>query len=94
MFLMGVARADVTRVAVTSPGSTYVDARHATPLTRKTGAEVVYHRGPGGWWGTFLKTTAQPRRWHAHIVFYGRHGRLAAVDVRFAHAGERAVVAR
>lgn len=94
MFLMGVSRADVTRVTVTTLGSTYLDARHTKPLVRKTGAEVVYERGPAGWWGTFLKTTAQPRRWHAHVVFYGKRGRLAAVDVRFARAGERAVVAR
>ena len=94
MFLMGVSRADVTRVTVTTPGSTYLDARHAKPLTRKVGAEVVYQRGPAGWWGTFLKSTAQPRRWHAHVVFYGRRGRLGAVDVRFAHAGEQTVLAR
>jgi hypothetical protein len=72
MFLMGVSRADVTRVTVTTLGSTYLDAQHTTPLVRKTGGEVVYERGPAGWWGTFLKTTAQPRRWHAHVAFYGR----------------------
>ncbi|MDQ2984248.1 MAG: hypothetical protein M3R70_10050 [Actinomycetota bacterium] len=93
MFLIGISRADVTRVTVASPGSTYVDARHAPAVRRPFGPQTVYERAPLSWWGTFVDSTSQPGRWHAHVVFYGAHGQLAALDVRFKHAGERFVLA-
>jgi len=94
MFLMGVSRAEITRVTLTTPGATYVDARGPKPVVRPLGPVAIYERRPLGWWGTFVHTTLQPRRWHARLTFYGVHGELTSADVRFDHAGEKAVVAR
>ena len=94
MFLMGVSRADVTRVTIETPGATYVDARGSRPVVRPVGPVAVYERRPLSWWGTFLQTTLQPRRWHARLTFYGARGELASADVRFDKAGEKAVVVR
>jgi hypothetical protein len=94
MFLMGVSRADVTRVTVATPGATYLDARATTSVARPVGTVTVYERRQASWWGAFVHTTLQPRRWHARVTFYGSRGRLAATDLRFRHAGEQAVAAR
>jgi hypothetical protein len=94
LFLTGISRADVTRVTVTAPGSGYVDERGAKPVVRAFGERTVYERTPPSWWGTFIETTTQPRPWHAHVVFYGVHGRLSSLDVRFRRAGELFAIAR
>ena len=94
MFLMGVSRADVTRVTIETPGATYVDARGPKPVVRPIGPVAVYERRPLSWWGTFVDTTPQARRWHARLIFYGARGELASADVRFDKAGEKAVVVR
>jgi len=94
MFLTGVARADVTRVTVSTPGSTYTDMRSGKPVIRPFGPQTAYVRAHSSWWGTLLMTTSQPGLWDAQIVFYGVHGSIASVDVRFAHAGARLVYVR
>ena len=93
MFLMGIARADVTRVTIETPGATYVDHTGSKPVVRPFGAQTVYTRGPGSWWGTFAYTTSQPRQWLAHVVFYGARGELASTSVRFRRPGEKFVLA-
>jgi hypothetical protein len=92
MFVSGIARADVTRVTVTAPGSSYVDARSGKPVVRPLGPQPAYSSATPGWWGTFEQSTSQPGPWHARVVFYGAHGRLGTADVRFAHPGERLVL--
>jgi hypothetical protein len=89
MFLMGISRADVTRVTVEAPGETYVDHTGSKPVVRPFGAQTVYTRASANWWGTFFQATAQPGPWHAHVVFYGAHGRLASTYVRFRRPGEQ-----
>ena len=91
MFLTGVVRADVMRVTVKAPGSSYADARGAEPVVRELGAQTVYRRGTPSWWGTFVGTTGQPSHWHVHIVFHGANGPVAATDLRFRRGGERMV---
>ena len=77
------------RVAITTPGATYTDARGAQPVVRQLGEQTAYDREHAPWWGTFMTTTAQPGPWHAHIVFYGQAGRLGSVELRFQSPGER-----
>jgi hypothetical protein len=68
LYLLGVARADVKRVALTVPG-----LFHAT----------IYSRGSaiGYWWGAFGGPLEFPRPWHGRLAFYGKNGLLAAVPL-------------
>jgi hypothetical protein len=93
MFLMGISRADVTRVTVEALGQTYVDHTGPKPVVRPFGAQTVYTRASVSWWGTFVQATAQPGPWHARVRFYGAHGRLASTDVRFRRPGDQFVLA-
>jgi hypothetical protein len=92
-FVTGIVRADVTRVTVTAPGSTYVDARGGTPVVRRLGPQTAYTDATPGWWGTFEASTWQPGPWRAQVRFYGARGLLGVADVHFAHPDERIVLA-
>lgn len=89
MFLTGVVRGDVARVAVVTPGATYTDEPGPQATVKQLGPQTAYDRRNPLWWGTLTFTTTQPGPWHAHIVFYGRSGVLGSTDLRFKAPGER-----
>jgi hypothetical protein len=68
LHLLGVARAEVTRVRLDMPG-----LEHATLYTRS--AAVPY------WWGAFGAALELPRRWRGTLTFYGAHGRIASLPL-------------
>ena len=66
--LLGVTRADVTRVTLDLPG-----VEHGTLYTRSAPL--------GNWWGTFAGPLEFPRPWQGALDIYGKHGRLASVPL-------------
>jgi hypothetical protein len=68
LYLLGVARAEVTRVRLDVAG-----LQHGTLYARK--AALPY------WWGAFGAALELPRRWHGMLTFYGAHGRLALLSL-------------
>jgi len=78
-FLLGVVRADVTRLTVSTPGF----------------FQTYYGRGWGAWgtFQASLGTQYPPGRapgrpWRATVTIYGHHGVLARLPLRYARAGE------
>ena len=67
-YVLGVARAEVTRVVLDVPG-----LEHATIYTRNAPLP--------SWWGAFGGALEFPRRWHGTLTFYGKRGRLASVPL-------------
>jgi hypothetical protein len=88
IYIDGVVPAEVTRVTVTTAGSTSTDARSGVPVVKPAGPQDVWRRG---WktWGTFASYVTQPVPWNARVDFYGEHGLLATRELRFSHPGER-----
>jgi hypothetical protein len=74
LFLLGIARGDVTRVTVT---------QHEQ---RGNFTKQVYDRA-GQTWGTFTLTLAGDRPWQATLAFYGERGLIARLPLRFSRPG-------
>jgi hypothetical protein len=67
LYLLGVVRADVTRVTLDLPG-----LMHST----------IYSRSAFGyWWGSFGGPLELPSRWRGRLAFYGQRGLLASAAV-------------
>jgi hypothetical protein len=95
LFLIGMTRADVVRVVVSSPTFSTVHHRDGRVTTKSVDSQVVYRRG-NGWWGAFSDTpgvgyrSKVPREaWRARVDFYGADGLLARLRVRLAGSGDR-----
>lgn len=68
LYLLGVVRAEVTRVRLDVPGLV-----HGTLYSRS----VL----PPFWWGAFGAPLELPRRWHGTLTFYGARGRIASLPL-------------
>lgn len=86
IYIGGVVSAAVTRITVWTAGMRYTDMRSGKPVVHLQGPQVVFRRGYKTW-GTFESFDAQPVPWHARIDFYGVHGKLASLPLRFTHPG-------
>jgi hypothetical protein len=86
IYIGGVVSAAVTRVDVWTAAMTVTDMRSGKPVIHPAGPQVVFRRGDKTW-GTFESFDAQPVPWKARIDFYGAHGKLASLPLRFTHPG-------
>jgi hypothetical protein len=82
----GVVSAAVIRVDVWTAGMTSVVVRGATRTVHPAGPRVVFRRSDKTW-GTFMSLAAQPVPWNARVDFYGVHGKIASLPLRFTHPG-------
>jgi hypothetical protein len=96
-FVMGVARAEVTRVVVTTPSVSETVHRDGSSTFAPFTRQVLYSRGDG-WWGTFSLTQtnlyrkAVPTRpWRFRVDFFGADGLLASQSLALPRAGDRVV---
>jgi hypothetical protein len=88
MFVIGLARADVTRITAVERGVTITDMRSGTPVTSAMGPQLLFDAKTPPWWGSWEESTGQPVPWNATYQVYGRRGLLATAHVRFASPGE------
>lgn len=88
LFVMGIARSDVVHITVNAPRETYVDARGATPVVRKSGPQVVYDAKAHMWWGTFALSTSQPGGWDAIVTVRNKRGRVTRLHAHLPHGGD------
>jgi hypothetical protein len=86
IYIGGVVSAAVTRVEVWTAGMTLTVVRGAKRTVHPQGPQVVFRRGFKTW-GTFESFDAQPVPWNARVDFYGAHGKLASLPLRFTHPG-------
>lgn len=86
IYIGGVVSAAVTRVEVWTAGMTLTVVRGAKRTVHPQGPQVVFRRAFKTW-GTFESFDAQPVPWKARVDFYGVHGKLASLPLRFAHPG-------
>jgi hypothetical protein len=86
LFISGVVSAAVTRVDVSTAALTWRDMTTPTPVAHPSGPQTVFLRR-NQTWGTFTSFQAQPVPWNARIDFYGAHGKLASLPLRFTRPG-------
>jgi hypothetical protein len=86
IYIDGVVSASVTRVTVTTAAMTWTDMRSGKPVVHPAGPEVVFRRSDKTW-GTFESYDGQPVPWSARVDFYGAHGKLASLPLRFTRPG-------
>jgi hypothetical protein len=91
IYIAGVVSAAVTRVDVSTAGMTSVEMRGAKRIVHPAGPQVVFRRGDKTW-GTFESFDAQPVPWNARVDFYGAHGKIASLPLRFTHPGSSVYV--
>jgi hypothetical protein len=86
MYIAGVVSAAVTRVDVSTAGTTTIVMRGANRIVHPAGPQVAFRRADRTW-GTFESYRDQPVPWNARVDFYGAHGKLTSLPLRFAHPG-------
>jgi hypothetical protein len=86
LLIDGVVSAAVTRVDVSTVAMTSDDWTTPVTVVDPAGPKSVFKRGYKTW-GTFESFNAQPVPWNARVDFYGAHGKLASLPLRFAHPG-------
>jgi hypothetical protein len=86
IYIGGVVSAAVTRVDVWTAGMKQTVMHGATRTVLPEGPQVVFRRGYKTW-GTFESYNAQPVPWNARVDFYGAHGKLASLPLRFTRPG-------
>ena len=86
LFISGVVSAAVTRVDVSTAALTQRDMTTPTPVAHPSGPQTIFLRR-NQTWGTFMSFQAQPVPWNARVDFYGAHGKLASLRLRFAYPG-------
>ncbi len=89
MFIIGVARADVTRITDVERGVTTTDMRSGTPVVLPMGPERLFDAKTPPWWGGWEASSGQPVPWDVTLKVYGRRGLLATAHVTFDAPGER-----
>ena len=90
-YVMGVVQSRVTRVTVSAAADTYTDMRSGKAVVRPADPQLVWQQG---WksWGSFDTYPGQPVPWKLRIDFYGAHGLLESLPLKFAAPVERVVV--
>jgi hypothetical protein len=86
IYIDGVVSAAVTRVDVWTAGMTRTVMHGATRTVQPQGPQVDYRRSDKTW-GTFESFNGQPVPWNARVDFYGVHGKLASLPLRFTRTG-------
>lgn len=84
IWINGVVNASVTRVTVEAAGVTF---RSDTGAVRQQGPLDMFQRQGNRTWGTFTWYQSQPVPWNATLVFYGAHGKIATLPLRFTQPG-------
>lgn len=93
IFVLGIARAEIARVAITSPGATVTAYDGATAVEIPAPATTSYQREvPSPWWGAFESWGGSHERWHARLDFRDPRGRNYLPEIRFDSAGDRVAV--
>jgi hypothetical protein len=101
LYVLGYVRSDVTRVVLRAPGFdpwTVYERRDGAPGTFEPALGITYG------YGTYADSSKRPHEaraglvpaqpWQARLAFFGAHGRLASLRLRYATAGARLVVVR
>jgi hypothetical protein len=87
IYVNGVVSAAVTRVDVSTAATTWIEMRkYGKRVVHPVGPEVTFRRGDRTW-GTFESFRGQPVPWNARVDFYGAHGKLASLPLRFTKPG-------
>ncbi len=86
IYIDGVVSAAVTRVDISTAATTWIDMRGAKPIVHRAGPQTAFRRADKSW-GTFMSLRGQPVPWNARVDFYGAHGKLASLPLRFTHPG-------
>jgi hypothetical protein len=101
LYLLGVVRSDVTRVVLTAPGFD-----PWTVYERTDGSVGTFEPAIGLTYGYGMYADSSKRAqeahaglvprapWQARLTFFGRHGRLATLRLRYAQPGARLVTVR
>ncbi len=88
IFVDGVVSAAVTRATITTDGATNTIVRGTKRTVTPEGPFPFYDRATyDHTWGTIESYRDQPVSWHARIDFYGAHGKLASLPLRFTKPG-------
>jgi hypothetical protein len=88
LFVIGVARSDVTRVTVQARGAMQTVMHGSTRSSRPLPPQVVYDAKTPGWWGSFDDSTFQPVPWDLTVKVFGKHGLIATTRARFSKPGD------
>ena len=80
--ISGVVSADVTSITLMSAGVMWRDMRRGKPVLRSQGPRLLLQNGDKTF-GTFSSFVGQPVPWNARLDFYGAHGKLASLPLRF-----------
>jgi hypothetical protein len=92
IYINGVVSAAVTRVDVSTAATTWIEMRNnGKRVVHPMGPEVMFRRSDRTW-GTFTSFRGQPVPWNARVDFYGAHGKLASLPLRFTKPGSSVYV--
>jgi hypothetical protein len=89
MFVIGIARADVTKIVEIDRGATVTDMRSGTAVVEPAPPSVLFDAKTPPWWGGWEGGSGQPVPWDATFEAYGRRGLLATAHVTFDAPGEK-----
>jgi hypothetical protein len=88
IFVEGVVSGAVQKVTITTVGATDTTVQGTHRTVRPEGPVTMYDRATfDHTWGTFISYRGQPVPWSARIDFYGAHGKLASLPLRFTKPG-------
>jgi hypothetical protein len=71
---------------VVTAATTWIEMRGAKRIVHPAGPQVAFRRIDKTW-GTFMSLRGQPVPWNARVDFYGAHGKIASLPLRFTHPG-------
>ena len=90
MFVIGIARADVSKIVEIDRAATMIDMRGGKRVVKPAPPNTLFDAKTPPWWGGWEGGTGQPVAWDATFEAFGRHGRLlATAHVTFTSPGER-----
>ena len=90
MFIIGLARADVTKITELDRAGTYVDMTSGTRVVKPMSPQPLFDARTPPWWGAWEGGSGQPVPWDVTLKVYGKQDRLlATAHVTFTSPGER-----
>ncbi len=88
IYVSGVVSAAVTRATITTKGVMNTIVRGTQRTVTPEGPYPFYDRTTyAHTWGTIMSYRGQPVPWSARIDFYGAHGKLASLQLRYTKPG-------